>query len=166
MRPSRCSTPDVRAVVVPGHGHTARDGVRRISPRCLGLVREAETLLADVVVFSGRNEAEQMRDAWRGPDVELVVEPTARTTVENATRTLPLLLERGVSEAVVVCAPTHVVRVALFFGRIYGARSIDVHLHTARLPVTPRAIAWELAALPLVPAQLRIARTELDRRLT
>ena len=37
-----------------------------------------------------------MRDAWRGPAVELVVEPTARHTAENAARTLPLLLERDV----------------------------------------------------------------------
>ena len=155
-----------RAVVVPGHGHTHGDGVRRISARCLELVREAETLAADVVILSGRFEAEQMRDAWRGPGVELVVEPTARNTAENAARTLPLLLERGVTEAVVVCAPLHLLRVALFFGRIYGARAVDVHLHTARLPSTPRAVAWELAALPLVPVQLRLARAELDRRLS
>jgi uncharacterized SAM-binding protein YcdF (DUF218 family) len=156
----------VRAVVVPGHGHTERDGVRRISERCLALVREAETVDGDVVVFSGRSEAEQMRDAWQGPDVELVVEPTARTTAENATRTLPLLLDRGIAEAVVVCTPAHLLRIALFFGRIYAARGVDVQLHTARLRPTPRAVAWELAALPLVPVQLRIARAELDRRLS
>ena len=84
------------AVVVPGHH--ARD-------RCLHLVREAERVVAEapveVVVFSGRSrrgalsEAEQMRAAWRGPDVELIVEPTASVTAENASRTLPLLLERG-----------------------------------------------------------------------
>ena len=39
-----------------------------------------------------------MRAAWRGPDVELVVEPTASITAENAARTLPLLVERGVDE--------------------------------------------------------------------
>ena len=36
-----------------------------------------------------------MRAAWQGPAVELVVEPTASITAENAARTLPLLLERG-----------------------------------------------------------------------
>ena len=34
-----------------------------------------------------------MKAAWRGPDVELVVEPTAAVTAQNAARTLPLLLE-------------------------------------------------------------------------
>ena len=38
------------------------------------------------------------------------VEPTARTTAENAARTLPLLVELGVRRAVVVCAPLHFVR--------------------------------------------------------
>ena len=37
-----------------------------------------------------------MRDAWRGPAVELVVEPSASVTAENAARTLPLLVSRGV----------------------------------------------------------------------
>lgn len=148
----------MRAVVVPGHGHTHPDGIRRISDRCLSLVREAERLHADVVVFSGLSEAEQMRDAWRGPPVELVVEPTARTTAENAARTLPLLVERGVTDAVVVCTPAHLPRVAVFFGRIYRRRGIDVRVHAARLRPTLRAVAWELAALPLVPIQLRRAR--------
>src|SRR3974390_2757645 len=78
------------AIVVPGHGWADPDDVHRISARCLRLVYEAERLLgsprAGVLPFSGwsstggSSEAEQMRDAWGGPDVELVVEPTARST--------------------------------------------------------------------------------------
>src|SRR5437763_15827093 len=93
------------AIVVPGHGRLDRDGVYRISARCRRLVREAERLAellpAHAVVFSGwspvggASEAEQMRGAWRGPAAELVVEPTARVTAENAARTPPLLVERG-----------------------------------------------------------------------
>jgi DUF218 domain-containing protein len=77
------------AIVVPGH---ARRG--RISEVCVSLVREAERLAAaaDVVavVFSGGSvhggepEAEQMRAVWHGPQVEVVVEPTAGVTAENA----------------------------------------------------------------------------------
>src|SRR5947208_102090 len=72
------------AIVVPGHGWLDLDGEHRISRRCLRLVREAELLAsstgAEVVVFSGwsstggLSEAEQMRDAWDGPAVDLVVE--------------------------------------------------------------------------------------------
>src|SRR5262252_5482372 len=118
----------VVAVVVPGHGAVDRDGVYRITARCLRLVAEAEklagTLSPAAIVFSGWSpnggltEAEQMKRAWRGPEVELVVEPTARWTAENASRTLPLLLERGVERAVIVCAAPHLVRSRLFFGRL------------------------------------------------
>src|SRR5690348_7560830 len=101
-----------QAVVVLGHGRT-RDGERVISNRCLRLVAAAERVVdrsdAGVVLFSGwsaggsRSEAEQMRDAWHGADVELVLEPTARSTAENASRSLPLLVERGVRSVMVVC---------------------------------------------------------------
>ena len=125
---------------------------------------------AEVVVFSGwsstggSSEAEQMRDAWRGPAVELVVEPTARTTAENAARTLPLLLERGVERALVVCAPPHLVRTRLLFRRLYRGSGIEVGFRVAWLAPSVRAIAWELGAIPLVPLQVRAARAELARR--
>jgi uncharacterized SAM-binding protein YcdF (DUF218 family) len=163
------------AIVVPGHGWPDLAGVHRISARCLRLVHEAEVLAgrtdADVVVFSGwsptggPSEAEQMRDAWRGPAVELVVEPTAASTAENAARTLPLLLEREVGAAVVVCAPPHLLRTRLLFRRLYRGSGVDVAFRVARLAPTLRAVAWELGALPFVPLQLHAARNELERRL-
>jgi uncharacterized SAM-binding protein YcdF (DUF218 family) len=162
------------AIIVPGHGWLDLAGVHRISRRCLRLVREAEQLVssteADVVVFSGwsptggPSEAEQMRDAWRGPPVELVVEPTAASTAENAARTLPLLLEREVSDAVVVCAPPHLLRTQLVFRRLYRGSGVEVAFRVARLVPTVRAVVWELVALPFLPLQLHAARTELERR--
>jgi uncharacterized SAM-binding protein YcdF (DUF218 family) len=163
------------AIVVPGHGWPDLAGVHRISGRCLRLVREAEQLAGraevDLVVFSGwsptggPSEAEQMRDAWRGPEVELVVEPTAASTAENAARTLPLLLAREVGSAVVVCAPPHFFRTRLLFQRLYGGSGVEVSFRVARLAPTLRAVAWELAALPFLPLQLHSARAELARRL-
>ena len=163
------------AIVVPGHGWPDLAGVHRISSRCLRLVGEAEQLVnsadADVVVFSGwsptggLSEAEQMRDAWRGPAVELVVEPTATSTAENAARTLPLLLERGVESAIVVCAPPHLLRTRLFFRRLYHGSGVEVGFRVARLVPTVRAVAWELIALPFLPLQLHAARAELARRV-
>ena len=162
------------AVVVLGHRTLGSDGVHRISRRCVQLVREAEGLVdaggADLVVFSGwsstggPSEAEQMRDAWHGSAAELVVEPTARHTAENAARTLPLLLERGVGRAVVVCAPTHLPRARVIFGRLYRSSGIDVAFRAPRLAPSLRSIMWELAALPFLPVQLRAARAELARR--
>ena len=111
----------MEAIVVPGHSRRGR-----VSRRCRRLVDSA-AVLADrrqpaFVVFTGGRggEAEQMRAAWRGrTDVELLVEPTAATTAQNASRTLPLLRERGVTEATVVCAPLHLPRVRYLFGGVY-----------------------------------------------
>lgn len=162
------------AIVVPGHGSFDRRGRYRISDRCAALVAEAERLArrahADAVVFSGwgagggRSEAEQMRGLWRGEEVELVVEPTARSTAENASRTLPLLRARGIERAIVVCAPMHLYRARYFFGRLYGAAGIQVAVRAAPVAPTVRAVLWELLALPLRRDQLRAAAAELEER--
>ncbi len=163
------------AIVVPGNGVVGRDGAYRISSACRSLVKEAERLVdslsAETVVFSGWSpeggvsEADQMRAAWEGPDVELVVEPTARVTAQNASRTLPLLLERGLRRAVVVCTPLHNYRTRFFFSRLYGAAGIETDFRL--VPITPSlsALAWELLALTVCPAQLRSARAEVERAL-
>jgi uncharacterized SAM-binding protein YcdF (DUF218 family) len=159
------------AIVVVGHGLRHPDGTYRISSVCLALVREAERLAEafppDAVVFTGwsrrgaSSEAEQMRAAWRGPDVELVVESTASVTAENASRTLPLLTERGIGFAVVVCAPLHIYRTRFFFSRLYGARGIETAFHVTPVTQGFRALVWELAAAALCRRQLRAVQTEL-----
>jgi uncharacterized SAM-binding protein YcdF (DUF218 family) len=161
-------------IVVPGNGVLALDGVHRISGRCRRLVAEAERLAGELapraVVFTGwsprggESEAEQMRSAWRGPDIELVVEPTARSTAENAARSLPLLRERGIDRVVVVCAPLHAPRTRFFFRRLYARSGVETGFRVARIAPTPHAAAWELAAFPVRRAQLRAAERELARR--
>jgi uncharacterized SAM-binding protein YcdF (DUF218 family) len=162
------------AIVVPGQEARGRDGVYRISAACLELVREAERLAVsheiETVIFTGRSrgggpsEAEQMRDAWRGPAVELVVEPSASVTAENAARTLPLLVERGIERAYVVCAPLHLYRARFFFSRLSRACGIRTDFHVAPMRPGLRALAWELGALAVCRRQLRAARAELAQR--
>jgi uncharacterized SAM-binding protein YcdF (DUF218 family) len=162
------------AVVVPGHGAIVAGSEYRITERCRQLVRQAERLAGTsapvAVVFTGwspvggPSEAEQMRELWRGPPVELVVESTARTTVENATRTVPLLLEREIERAAIVCALPHLTRAWLFFGQLYGARGIRTRFEIVRAMPTLGSVAWELAALPLAPWQLFAARARRDLR--
>jgi uncharacterized SAM-binding protein YcdF (DUF218 family) len=133
--------------------------------------RLAESLDPAVVVLSGWSstrgisEAEQMRDAWQGPAVELVVEPTARNTAQNASRTLPLLLERGIAVAVVVCAPFHLLRSRLFFGPLFRAYGIEARYRVARVRLPLGALVWEIGALPFAPLQLLAARSEVGRRM-
>lgn len=151
------------AIVVPGNSRRGR-----ITPGCLRLLGHAAALAEHeaprAVVFSGwRREAEQMLAAWPGRrDVELVAEPTARTTVENALRTVPLLHELGVARARVVCAPLHAGRVRLAFPRVLGRAGIACRVDVAWVPPTPRALAWELAALVVLRRQLRRALAELE----
>jgi uncharacterized SAM-binding protein YcdF (DUF218 family) len=153
------------AVVVLGHSLA---GTRR------RLVAEAERAArdvdAEVVVFSGwaptdgPSEAEQMRALWRGPsNVELVLEERASTTTENARQTLPLLLDRGVTRAVVVCTPLHLLRASWIFRRIYGEHGVDVRFRLARELPTPGALLWELGALTVAARQLRAARSRHKR---
>jgi uncharacterized SAM-binding protein YcdF (DUF218 family) len=162
------------ALVVPGHGGLGPDRVHRVSRRCLRVVAEAERLAEAlepaVVVLSGwsstggPSEAEQMRDAWRGPPVELVVETTARNTAQNASRTLPLLTDRGIAVAVVVCAPFHLLRTRLFFSPLYRAHGVTARYRVAHVRWPLGALAWEIGALPFAPLQLLAARSEVERR--
>ena len=162
------------AIVVPGNGAFDADGAYRITARCRRLVAEAEWLAERwsprAVVFTGWapdgsvSEAEQMRAAWRGPELELVVEPTATITAENAARTLPLLRERGIERALVVCAPLHLYRARWFFRRVYAAHGIEAHFRAAPVAPTLHALAWELVALTARSRQLRAAEAELRRR--
>jgi uncharacterized SAM-binding protein YcdF (DUF218 family) len=153
------------AIVVPGHSRRGR-----VSRRCLRLVDAAATLAdelgARVVVFSGHGEADAMLAAWQGrTDVELVAEPTARITAENAVRSLPLLLERGVSRVVVVCGRTHAARIRFFFRRLYAGYGVDCEIRPVGLALHPGSLARELGAALVARRQRRAARAELEATL-
>jgi uncharacterized SAM-binding protein YcdF (DUF218 family) len=161
------------ALIVLGSSRRARNGSYSISRGCRQVVAHAGRLAASrsprVVVFSGwapngsTSEAEQMRAIWRGPDVELVLEPTASTTAENAARTLPLVSERDIQRAVVVCTPLHLYRARWFFRRLYSARGIKTTFTAPRTVPTPSALVWELGALTVRSRQLYAAEEELQR---
>jgi hypothetical protein len=157
------------AIVVPGHsaGGLVTTRCHRVLARAAQIADEREPR---VVVFTGRasrgapSEAEQMLEAWTGRrDVELLVEPTARVTAENASRSLPLLLERDVRLATVVCSAVHAPRVRYFFGTLYRRFGIDCDVRAAWSAPTPRALAWELGALTVLRRQLRAAAAEIER---
>jgi uncharacterized SAM-binding protein YcdF (DUF218 family) len=160
------------ALVVLGSSRRDRAGAYKISRGCRQVVAHAaqlaERLEPAVVVFSGwapnggASEAEQMQALWRRPQVELVLEPTASTTAENAARTLPLLLERGIEHATVVCTPLHVYRARWFFRRVYDSNGIRTSFEAPRIVPTPSAFVWELGALTVRSRQLRAAEEELE----
>jgi uncharacterized SAM-binding protein YcdF (DUF218 family) len=140
-------------------GYHEGDGISAV---CRACVRRAEELPGAVVIFTGWSstggtpEAEQMRALWREPERELVVEPQARNTAENAACSLPLLLEREISTATVVCALNHRIRVPFFFGRLYRSHGIDVsYEYVARPLARPRVWLREAGAIALMWSQRR-----------
>lgn len=161
------------ALVVLGSSRCDRAGEYKISRGCRQVVAHAAQLADQlgpaVVIFSGwapnggLSEAEQMRALWRGPEAELVLEPTASTTAENAARTLPPLLERGIEHATVVCTPLHVYRARWFFRRLYTSHGIRTSFEAPRVLPTPPALIWELGALTVRSRQLRAAEQELEQ---
>jgi uncharacterized SAM-binding protein YcdF (DUF218 family) len=161
------------ALVVLGSSRRDRGGAYRISRACRRVVAEAEQLAEElaprVVVFSGwapnggASEAEQMQKLWRGPEIELLLEPTASTTAENAARTLPLLLAHRIEHATVVCTPLHLYRARWFFRRLYAAQGIRTSFEVPRILPTPSAFIWELGALTVRSRQLRAAEEELEQ---
>src|SRR5215210_8637229 len=161
------------ALVVLGSSRRDLAGAYGISRACRLVVahasRLAEGLDPRLVVFSGwapnggPSEAEQMQAIWRGPDLEVLLEPTASTTAENAARTLPLLREHGFEQATVVCTPLHLYRARWFFRRLYAAQGIRTSFEVPRLVPTPSALIWELGALTVRSRQLRQAEQELAK---
>ena len=161
------------ALVVLGSSRRERTGAYKISRGCRQVVAHAAQL-ADrlnpaVVIFSGwapnggLSEAEQMVAIWRGSETELLLEPTASTTAENAARTLPPLLERGIGHATVVCTPLHVYRARWFFRRMYTPHGIRTSFEAPRILPTPPALIWEFGALTVRSRQLRAAEQELEQ---
>lgn len=148
-----------RVVVVLGYSNG--DGVE-LHPVCAArLQRAAEVATADdVVVLSGwartpgrHSEAELMRAAWRGSAHEVVIDPDARTTVENMANALNDVLRVGAREVVVVTSSWHAPRAkaALRWLLLHTGVRVRSASPTGR---SRRAAMRELALWPLLPFQL------------
>jgi uncharacterized SAM-binding protein YcdF (DUF218 family) len=157
----------VRLVAVLGYSARRSDGLHAV---CAARLRHAEQLAggADTVLLSGwarrRNgagEAELMRSAWKGAEVRLISETTARNTRENAARVAETARRLGASEIVVVTSRWHtfrartLVRAALREPNVF----VETSSPAGRAPV--RLVAREfvcLAALPFHLIRLRASR--------
>ena len=151
------------AIVVPGHSRRGR-----ITPTCRRLLDHAAELARleqpSVVVLTGwRSEAEQMLAAWPGRrDVELVAEPTASITAQNASRSVPLLRARGTTDVTVVCAAVHAPRVRILFPSVLARAGIRCTVSVVKVTPTPAALAWELGGMVVVRRQRLAALAELE----
>ena len=148
-----------RVVVVLGYSNGDDAGLH---PVCAArLERAAEVATAeDVVVLSGwarvphgLSEAELMRAAWRGNAREVVVDPDARTTVENMANALNDVLRVGATEVVVVTSSWHAPRATT------ALRWLLLHTGVRVRSASPagksaRAALREVVLWPLLPFQL------------
>jgi uncharacterized SAM-binding protein YcdF (DUF218 family) len=149
----------VRVVAVLGYSSRGGKGLDAV---CIRRLRHAEGLShgARAVVLSGwarrgaEGEAELMRAAWNGPPVPLVVDPTARTTAENAVRVAAASVELGADEVVVVTSSWHRRRAAALVRAALRGTGIAVTTSSPSGTAPPRLLLRELACLVAVPYQL------------
>ena len=129
---------------------------------------EAEARPGDVVLLSGwsrrrggRSEAELMAEAWRGPDVELVVGADARTTFGNAVDALRAAAAYDVDELLVVTSLWHAQRTAALFGAALQHGRVELSLAAADgAPATTTRVR-ELGCRLVTPLQARLLRRRL-----
>ena len=140
----------MRLVAVLGYSAGRKAGLHAICARRLA---HAEKLVGEsgVVVLSG--EAELMRDAWKGPAVELVSDPRARNTAGNAAGVAAVARELGASEVVIVTSRWHARRAALLLRAALRGSGIDVTTSSPPEPPGARLFLRELACLAAAPWQ-------------
>ena len=94
-----------------------------------------------------------MRAAWRGRAREVVVDPDARTTVENLANALNDVLRVGARQVVLVTSSWHAPRAATAMRWLLRSTGIRVETESPA-GRSARAAVRELTLWPLLPLQL------------
>jgi DUF218 domain len=149
----------VRLVAVLGYSPRRSDGLHAV---CAARLRHAEQVAADgdTVLLTGwarRNrsgEADLMRRAWKGADVQLISDATARNTRENALAVAETARRLAASEVVVVTSRWHAFRARALVRALLRDRCVAVQTSSpaGRAPVA--LLARELACLAALPYYL------------
>ena len=146
-----------RVVAVLGYSRRRTDSLHAI---CADRLRHAQGIAdgASAVVFSGYSEAELMRSAWTGPEVELICDLEARSTAANAANIASVARELGADELVVVTSPWHRARARILLRAALRGTGIRLSVESAKGPRHRLLLAREAACFALLPAQLLRAR--------
>ena len=151
-----------RIVLVLGYSDAGQGELHRVCAARLARAVEVATP-DDVVVLSGwarvphtRSEAELMRAAWRGQASEVVVDPDARTTVDNVANALDDIARTQAREVLVVTSSWHAPRAKAALRWLL--RSTGIHVRAVTPPErSVRAALLELPLWVLLPFQLWLA---------
>jgi uncharacterized SAM-binding protein YcdF (DUF218 family) len=140
-----------RVVAVLGY---SRRGDSELHPVCADRVAHAQRLAVarGTVILSG--EAELMRAAWSRPDVVLICDPDARSTVDNAANVAAVARTLGVRELVVVTSRWHRARTRILLRAALRKSGISFSVETAEGARPLRLRLREVACLALLPFQL------------
>jgi uncharacterized SAM-binding protein YcdF (DUF218 family) len=140
-----------RVVAVLGY---SRRGDTELHPVCADRLEHAQRLAVDcgTVILSG--EAELMRAAWSGPEVVLICDPDARSTVDNAANVVTAARALGAQELVVVTSSWHRARTRILLGAALRRSGIRLSMESADGARPLRLRLRELACLALLPFQL------------
>jgi uncharacterized SAM-binding protein YcdF (DUF218 family) len=146
-----------RVVAVLGYSRRRDKELHRI---CVERLTHAQGLAADAkaVVLSGTPEAELMRAAWAGPDVELICDPESRSTAQNARNVAAAARALGARELVVVTSRWHRTRVRLLLKAALRGSGVRLSVEAPHGPRPPLLLARELVCLALLPFQLTRTR--------
>jgi glucosamine-6-phosphate deaminase len=166
LRPVTGRDSDLVAIVL-GHREPGVSAEHRISAhsrsrlaRAVRLCRETPVravVLTGYTHTGGLSEAEQMAREWPLADVPVLLEVAGRTTAENASRSLPIVLALGVAAHVSVVTSLWHVRAPYFFAP-YRAFGLDVEPRPARpLRGWAHLLAEELGGLAGMARQRRAA---------
>lgn len=138
----------------------------RLHPVCAERLTLAQELAAgaDAVIFSGRPEAELMKESWAGPDVLLICDSDARSTAENAANVAATARALAAEELVVVTSHWHRARVRVLLARALVGSGIRVSIEAAGRRRGTRLLTREVACLALLPLQLPRAAAGARRR--
>ena len=142
-----------RVVAVLGY---SRRGDAELHAICAARLARAHELArgADGVILSGFPEAELMRAAWAGPEVELIPEAESRSTAQNAANVARKARELGARELVVVTSTWHRLRVEALMRAALRGSGIRLRVEGADAPRPLRLLAREAACVALLPFQL------------
>jgi uncharacterized SAM-binding protein YcdF (DUF218 family) len=139
----------MRLVAVLGYSGRRDRGLHAI---CEARVRHAESIVrpGDAVLLSG--EAELMRGLWSAGEV--LLDPHARNTRQNALAVAAAAREVGADEVVLVTSRWHAPRAQAL---VRAALDSDIRVTASSPPggAPPRLAVRELACRALLPLQLR-----------
>lgn len=105
-----------------------------------------------------------MRAAWAGPEVPLLTDTTARSTIENAVAVARASRELDADEVVVVTSNWHALRAGALVRTALRGTGIKVRIAPTTGPLRPSVLARELLCLVALPVQVLLVLWLRNRR--